>query len=575
MNLPSSQPQASSKSAIEGVYRNPLRLVSLRTKLLVGFSIAFSLVFAGAFLWFYNFATEKAMTRLEEDMFNTLKGAAEGVDVEELLSLYANGQPNRAGFSDDPRYVNQLQWFATVNRIEPRAWLYSFVVSPAGENRRILWYEPSKIEPGKPAQIYLVDLWSKHDPSKAARFLQPEFVSPVVTRVITEGRTLPHEEIYEDKWGRWLSAYAPLRDENDRIVAVLGLDIKADYVFQIQEAIRQRILASFIITYGILFVLIYFLSGALTRRLSHLTENAERIGEGDYSLNLPPLGQDPFPDEMHRLTLVFERMVEGIRNREQLIREGKQLEDEMRIALQEERELNELKSRFVSMVSHELRTPLTVLRTSMELLERYGSVASEEKRLEYFKRGRSAIQHMNQLLEDVLTIGKSEAGKLDFNPVMLDVKQFCSDLAEEMQLGLGATHLVYFQADGMCSEASLDPKLLRSILTNLLSNAIKYSPAGSQVDLHLTCEENQLIFAVSDRGIGIPTEDQPRLFEQFHRASNAGAIRGTGLGLSIVRECVEHHGGQITFESQEGEGTTFVVRLPLLTEQVVEDAAIG
>lgn len=539
-------------------------LVSLRTKLLVGFSVAFSLVFAGAFFWFYNFATDKAMTRLREDMRSTLLGAATEMDADELLELYAEGQPNLSGFSDDPRYLSQLEWFATVHQIEPRAWLYSFVIgSDSQVNRRV--GEPVG-EPGQPELIYLVDLWSKYDSSKAAKFLEPAQISAPVNRMIQNGTLEEVHEIYQDSWGRWLSAYAPIKNRNGDVVAGIGLDIQADYVFQVQQAIRRRVVISFAITYAILFILIYLLSGILTQRLSHLTESAERISSGDYDLDLSPLMQNRFPDEMHTLALVFASMVDSIRTRERLIRAGKELEDEMRIALQEERDLNELKSRFVSMVSHELRTPLTVIRTSFELLERYGNVAREEKRQEYFQRGRAAVHHMNQLLEDVLTIGKAEAGKLDFNPVPLDLHQFCNEIVEEIQLGLGAHHVIDFQAEGNCQEACLDPKLLRSILTNLLSNAIKYSASGSTVNFNLTCLQDSIVIEVRDRGIGIPLDDQPRMFQQFHRASNAGTIRGTGLGLSIVLECVNHHNGQISFTSEVGVGTTFVVSLPLVAQ---------
>jgi signal transduction histidine kinase len=537
-----------------------LKPVSLRVKLLVGFSLVFSLVFAGAFYWFYTYTTEKVIARLRTDMRSTLTGAIAGVDVEELMSLYAEGKPNAQGFSDDPRYLNQLAWFSTVHSLEPRVWLYSYAVGDAIPKRRI---GPSAVAPGEPEIIYLVDLWSLYDPAKAAKFLQSDKAGIAARRVLKEGQLYETEKIYTDEWGTWLSAFAPLRNSRNEIVAILGLDIEAGYVHQLQEAIRNRVFISFIATYSVFFLLIYVLSGILTRRLRELTQSAKQISAGGYAVDLSFSKPSNFPDEMNTLADVFQTMVDSIRVREQLIRDSKRTEDEMRLALQEERELNELKSRFVAMVSHELRTPLTVVRTSLELLERYGHMAPEAKRQEYYQRSRASLETMNQLIEDVLVLGKAEAGKMIFNPEPLNLVQFCQNLVDEMRLSIHGSHPIAFHVGEAYGEAFLDPKLLRSILTNLLSNAVKYSPAGSLIEFMLTCSDRWIVFEISDHGIGIPQDDQPRLFELFHRASNVNTIRGTGLGLAIVRQCVAQHMGEITFTSQEGLGTTFVVKLPL------------
>ncbi|HEY9646143.1 MAG TPA: HAMP domain-containing sensor histidine kinase [Chroococcidiopsis sp.] len=537
-----------------------IKPVSLRVKLLVGFSVVFSVVFAGAFYWFYTFTIDKTISRLKTDMRYTLEGAAKGVDVDELEALYHTGKPNAAGFSDDPRYYNQLAWFETVHRIEPRAWLYSYRVMPvSGQNQRARGTVPAdQLE-----IVYLVDLWANYDAAKAARFLETERAGRAAYYVYNYQALFETPNIYRDRWGSWLSAAMPLRDDDGNVVAVLGLDIQADYVLQVQTAIRNRVLIAFIITYAILFVLIYGLSGILTQRLSRLTHSAQRISAGDYSTPMELNTNNRYPDEFNTLAEVFESMIHSIRTREQLIKEGKQTEYEIRLALQQERELNELKSRFVSMVSHELRTPLTVLRTSLELLERYGHLASEERKQQYFQRSRVAIETMTQLLEDVLTIGKAEAGKLDFQPDLIDLDRFCRGIVDEMQLGLGANHAIAFRYSADCGLLYFDPGLLRSILTNLLSNAVKYSPGGGIIDFCISCSEDQIIFEITDRGIGIPRDDQAMLFEMFHRARNVSTIRGTGLGLAIVKEAVAQHSGKVTFTSQEGVGTTFIVRLPL------------
>lgn len=532
--------------------------VSLRIKLLVGFSVVFSLVFAGAFYWFYTFTTDKVITRLRSDMRSTLAGTAKGMDVDQVLALYQEGVPNASGFSDDNRYQRILSWFETVHAVEPQSWLYVYVVGDANTNRRV--GKPAVL-PGKPEIIYLVDLWSRRDSSKAAGFLQGD-VAGIAARRALIGQ-MHESEMYRDRWGTWISASMPLGPVQDGVVPVLGLDVDADYVYQLQSAIRGRVLIAFVITYSVFFALIYALSGVLTRQLTALTRSAQQIGGGDYSVDLAAAKPTWFPDELGALAQVFQTMVDSIRVRERLIRDSKRTEDEMRLALQEERELNELKSRFVAMVSHELRTPLTIVRTSLELLERYGHLAPEEKRKEYFQRSRASLENMNHLIEEVLLIGKAEAGKLKFEPTRVDVQAFCLNLVEEMRMSIGGSHDIQFISEGNCYQGWVDTKLLRSILSNLLSNAIKYSPAGKPVQICLTCAEQNLALKIVDHGIGIPAEDQPRLFELFHRASNVATIRGTGLGLAIVKQCVAQHLGEISFTSREGEGTTFWVNLPL------------
>ena len=259
------------------------------------------------------------------------------------------------------------------------------------------------------------------------------------------------------------------------------------------------------------------------------------------------------------------------------ITERKQMEDELRETLKKEKELNELKSRFISTASHEFRTPLTAILGSAELLECYSHKWSEEKRQLHFERIYSHVKHMTQMLDDVLLVGKAEAGKLEFKPAPMNVIQFCRSLVEELQLCAGREHTIIFtprclntesdsSADSNpCTSTALDEKLLLQILSNLLSNAIKYSPAGSTIHFILTCLDSHIEIQIQDRGVGISEEDQSHLFEAFHRAKNVSEIPGTGLGLVIVKNAVDLHGGSITVNSQMGVGTTFTVTLPLTT----------
>jgi PAS domain S-box-containing protein len=240
----------------------------------------------------------------------------------------------------------------------------------------------------------------------------------------------------------------------------------------------------------------------------------------------------------------------------------KQAETEIRNALAQEKELNELKSRFISMTSHEFRTPLATILSSAELLEYYADKLPEAEKNKLFRQIGTATKRMTQLLEDVLAINQAESGKLQFHPATLDLEKFCQNLVSEMQLTAGNKHQIFFTNFGDCHHVSMDEKILRHILSNLLSNAIKYSPKGGIVKFDLDCNDREAIFQIQDSGIGIPPEDQAKLFESFHRARNVGNISGTGLGLFIVKTMIDLHKGKISFHSQVGVGTTFTAIVP-------------
>jgi signal transduction histidine kinase len=204
---------------------------------------------------------------------------------------------------------------------------------------------------------------------------------------------------------------------------------------------------------------------------------------------------------------------------------------------------------------------LATILSSTELIEHYSHKWSEEKKLTHLQRIQASVKQMTGLLNDVLLIGKAEAGKLEFNPTSLDVTKFCQELVEEMELTV--SNRISFCSQAQCLTACMDEKLLRHILSNLLSNAIKYSPQGGTVHFELICEQDKAVFQIRDEGIGIPVADQEQLFISFHRASNVGTISGTGLGLAIVKKSVDLHGGKIAVMSEVNAGTTFTVTIPL------------
>ncbi|MBW4469703.1 MAG: response regulator [Stenomitos rutilans HA7619-LM2] len=245
-----------------------------------------------------------------------------------------------------------------------------------------------------------------------------------------------------------------------------------------------------------------------------------------------------------------------------ILKRLKTSEQSMLRALEQEQELNLLKSSFISMASHEFRTPMTMIRTAVELLQNFHHELTETKRQEYFDRIKTAIKQVMQLLDEVLLLGSTETG-LHYKPESVDLVEFCTELTEELQFSNSDSHTIKFDCQGSCSPAVMDAALLRHIFTNLLSNALKYSPQGGEVQFTLCYQNAKARFYIQDQGIGIPTKDQPHLFETFYRCANVGKIQGTGLGLAIVKKCVELHQGQIQVCSEDGKGTTFTVTLPL------------
>lgn len=245
------------------------------------------------------------------------------------------------------------------------------------------------------------------------------------------------------------------------------------------------------------------------------------------------------------------------------ITERKKSEEDTREALEQQKALNELRTRFVAMTSHEFRTPLSGILSAEELLRHYGSRLPESEKLEILDSIAAGVKRMTGMLDRVLLLGKADAQMLEFEPHPLDLHRLCHQLVEEARTqqpdSLCELQLDYSAGAG---EGLYDEKLLRHIFSNLLSNAVKYSPLGGLVRFTVSIDQDTTVMEVADEGIGIPEDELPHLFESFHRASNVGTIQGTGLGLAIVRNAVDIHGGTIDVHSSAGSGTTFIVRLP-------------
>jgi PAS domain S-box-containing protein len=248
----------------------------------------------------------------------------------------------------------------------------------------------------------------------------------------------------------------------------------------------------------------------------------------------------------------------------------KRSEAEMREALEQQKALNELRTRFIAMTSHEFRTPLAAILSAEEVLRHHGDRLPHAERMETLDSIADGVQRMSRMMDRVLLLGRADAGMLDFAPASVHLPSLCGRLLEEVRAQHPGSRceVVARWGEGV-GDGSFDEKLLRHILGNLLSNALKYSPGGGVVGFEVRREDGEMIFEVSDHGIGIPPDEVGHLFGSFHRASNVGAIQGTGLGLAIVKHAVDKHGGRIAVASELGKGSRFTVRLPVQDEVVV------
>ena len=237
-------------------------------------------------------------------------------------------------------------------------------------------------------------------------------------------------------------------------------------------------------------------------------------------------------------------------------------EAQLRLSLEKELELNQLKSRFLSMASHEFKTPISTVLSSISLLERYEEGEISEKKQKHFKRIKGALNHMTFMLDDFFSITKFEEGRINTKEETILLNDFCMKIIETFQNNLKVDQTISLKALEHDFEFNTDPNLLKQIILNLLSNASKYSDPKEQIIIRIIEKEKDLNFEIEDRGMGIPPEDQKHLFTRFFRAGNVNHIKGSGLGLNIVRDYVKLLNGEISVKSKVGKGSLFIVSLP-------------
>lgn len=254
---------------------------------------------------------------------------------------------------------------------------------------------------------------------------------------------------------------------------------------------------------------------------------------------------------------------------EQEVLERKLAEEKLRVvqteitkALEKEKELNELKSRFVSTASHEFRTPLSSILSSAALIERYNTTETNDKRLKHIYRIKSSVNNLTRILNDFLSLSKLEEGKIENKNSLFDLKQVTRAVIDEVEVAAKQGQQIDYVHESKHMMLSSNLQSVKNVMINLISNAIKYSSEGDLIQIRTKIEDNWAVITVKDEGIGIPKEQQSLLFNRFFRADNATTIQGTGLGLHIVKKYLEGLKGNIEFESEENIGTTFIISIP-------------
>jgi two-component system sensor kinase FixL len=233
--------------------------------------------------------------------------------------------------------------------------------------------------------------------------------------------------------------------------------------------------------------------------------------------------------------------------------------EEVSISLEKEKELSQLKSRFVSMASHEFRTPLSAIQLSASLIDKYAQPLKSEQISKHVVKIKNSVGNLTAILNDFLSLEKLETGKIEPTFTPFDLVKFSEEITEEMQLAAKQNQKIIYQHTGKNSAISLDQNLLKNCIINLMANAIKYSGENTFIEFNTEITETTCVITIRDNGIGIPDADQKHLFEPFFRAHNTGNIPGTGLGLNIVARYTKLMNGKIDFKSVVNQGTVFTI----------------
>ncbi len=286
--------------------------MSLRFKLIIAFTLLFSVVFAASYYWFYTSSIDRALARVTEDLDVVLTGTAAKIDGDDFEKLVLDGKPREDGYTDDPLYWEHVGWLTTVRELDPRARLYSFVAGPGDHSITFVGSSGATKTPPSGAQF----LETCNDSPEECGDLTPNFQAITLDRVVNQ--TVP----YTDSFGDWISGYVPIHNSSGEVVGALGVDFTANYVQEVRTAILNSVGIVFLLTYAFLFVTVWFIARTFSQPILTLTRIAERIGEGDYDQDFNRVRRTlPLRDEIDTLADVFQIMIGKVAKREENLKQ--------------------------------------------------------------------------------------------------------------------------------------------------------------------------------------------------------------------------------------------------------------
>lgn len=273
--------------------------------------------------------------------------------------------------------------------------------------------------------------------------------------------------------------------------------------------------------------------------------------------------EDKVKNRTHELNNTVKQLKQLNSNLEIEIKRRIDAENKIKEALKKEKELGELKTKFLSLVSHEFKTPLSAILTSTVLLGKYTQTEQQEKREKHVDTIKNKVHYLNNILNDFLSVERLESGKEKYKFSNFNVSKVLNEVIYDANMLLKRGQRINYPANIDEYSINQDEKIVELMLSNLLRNAIKYSPEESVIDINVALNGDRIIFKISDQGIGIPEKDQKYIFQRYFRAENALLDQGTGIGLNIVKSHLDNLNGKISFTSKENIGTTFMIELPV------------